>query len=332
MSQFFATKKMFANIIGIDNDDESLSYESWMDIPDSYKSAALFVNFYPHIKAAWGSAKGDGVDEEDGIETALQYLEKNVEKIKANRNRYNGKYIYTVAWNSIGCLRRTKAAQLKPRFEVSNITEGRDKEELDLFDTIVDINHNVEIDVVADADREEFWATIEELFVPKDEKGNLTDDSKAVKKCHMYEKVIYYLLNGESLGKAREKVINENPDNPLLPVSVSRRDFERIIKDLRVKLEKYKEVFLGTDLIPATEEDLIPLPLRKRPKLSTEIYSHLRKTSKLGVEDAIRTFAVTSDSYKDMMFKLKNAGEPIKAHWVDGGTEVQDVDYFYMCD
>ena len=330
MSQFFATKKMFANILGIDNDNESLSYESWMAIPDSYKSAALFVNFYPHVKAAWNSAKGDGVDEEDGIECVLQYLEKNVEKIKDNPNRYTSKYIYSVSWNSMGCLRRTKSAQLRPRFEVSNIATDATDGEFDLFDSVVDTNHNVEIDVVADAEKEEFWAEIEELFIPKDKDGNRTDDSKAVLKCHKYEKVIQYLLNGESLGKARDKVINENPDNPLLPVSVSRRDFERIIKDLRVKLKKYKEVFLGTDLIPATEEDLIPAPLRKKPKISAEIYAHLCKTSKLAVEDAIRTFAVTSDSYKDMMFKLQNSGEPIKAHWVDGGTEAQEVDYFYV--
>lgn len=330
MSQFFATKKMFANIIGIDNDNESLNYESWMAIPDSYKSAALFVNFYPHIKAAWNSAKGAGVDEEDGIECVLQYLEKNVEKIKSNPNRYTSKYIYSVSWNSMGCLRRTKSAQLRPRFEVSNIATDATDEEFDLFDSVVDIDHNVEVDVVADAERDEFWADIEALFMPKDKDGNPTDDSKAVLKCHKYEKVIQYLLNGESLGKAREKVINENPDNPLLPVSVSRRDFERIIKDLRVKLEKYKEVFLGTNLIPATEEDLIPAPLRKKPKISAEIYAHLCKTSKLAVEDAIRTFAVTSDSYKDMMFKLQNSGEPIKAHWVDGGTEAQEVDYFYV--
>ena len=190
MSQFFATKKMFANIIGIDNDNESLNYESWMAIPDSYKSAALFVNFYPHIKAAWNSAKGAGVDEEDGIECVLQYLEKNVEKIKSNPNRYTSKYIYSVSWNSMGCLRRTKSAQLRPRFEVSNIATDSTDEEFDLFDSVVDIDHNVEVDVVADAERDEFWADIEALFMPKDKDGNPTDDSKAVLKCHKYEKVI----------------------------------------------------------------------------------------------------------------------------------------------
>ena len=136
-------------------------------------------------------------------------------------------------------------------------------------------------------------------------------------------------MNGERLGKARENVISENSNNPLLAVSVSRRDVERIVKELRVRLEKYKEIFMGTNLIPATEEDLIPIPLRKASKISTEIYNHLIKTSKLTVEDAIRTFAVTSDSYKKMMFKLKDAGAPIKAHWINGGTEAQEVDYFY---
>ena len=329
MSQFFATKKMFANIIGIDNDNESLNYESWMAIPDSYKSAALFVNFYPAIKSAWESAKGDGVDEEDGIECVLQYFEKNVAKIKGAGNRYNHKYIYSVAWNSIGCLRRTKAAQLRPRFEVSNITDSSDGDERDLFDTIFDDDSDVALKVAMDAERDRFWKEIEDLFVPRDEAGNLTDDSAAVLKCRKYEKVINYLMNGERLGKARENVINENPDDPLLAVSVSRRDMERIIKDLRTKLEEYKEIFIGTNLVLATEEDLIPIPLRKAPKISTEIYNHLIKTSKLTVEDAIRTFAVTSDSYKKMMFKFKDAGAPIKAHWVNGGTEEQEVDYFY---
>lgn len=331
MSQFFATKTMFANIIGIDK-AESLNYESWMSLPDSHKSAALFVNFYPAVKSAWESAKGDGVDEEDGVETALQYLEKNVNKIKGNPKRYTPNYIYTVAWNSIGCLRRTKIAQLRPRFEVSNITDGVDGEELDLFDTIPNVDYNIdyEFDAEKNFTVNAFWQEIEELFTPRDNKGNLTDDSEVVLECRKIEKVINNLLNGESICKARDKAIAENPDDLLLAVSVSRRDKERIIKELRVRLEKYKDELLGTNLIPATEEDLIPRPLRKEPKVGKAIYATLRKTSKMYVEDAIRTFAVTSDSVKKSLFTLKDSGEPIKAHWVDGGTDAQEVDYFYI--
>lgn len=330
MSQFFATKKMFANVIGVDNDNESLSYESWMAIPDSYKSAALFVNFYPAIKAAWESAKGAGVDEEDGVETALQYLEKNVDKIKTAPNRYTHNYIYAVAWNSICCLRRTKMAQLRPRFEVSNIVDGVDGEERDLHDTVLDYDTDVASIVEKKIAIDEFWGEIEELFIPRDKNGNLTDDSKVVIECRKYEKVITHLLNGESLSKARAKAMDADPDNPLLSVSVSRSDKERIIRNLRTKLEKYKEDILGTDLIPVTEEDLIPIPLRKRTKIGAEIYDHLRKTSKLTVEDAIRTFAITSNSYKKTMFDFMKAGEPIRAHWVNDGTDEQDVDYYYM--
>lgn len=330
MSQFFATKKMFANIIGIDNDNESLSYESWMSIPDSYKSAALFVNFYPHIKAAWNSAKGDGVDEEDGIECVLQYLEKNVEKIKDHPNRYTSTYIYAVSWNSMGCLRRTKSAQLRPRYECSNILGTSDDSEIDLFDTLIDSDYGMELDVVKNDMREQFWADIEALFVPVDKDGNPTDDSRIVNKCRKYEKVINNLLNGDSLGKARAKVIEENPNDPILPISVSIRDKERIIKDLQARLGKYKDVLLGTDLIPATEEDLIPIPVRKKPKQSHEIYAYIRRVTKLTVEDAIRIFAVTADSYNKMMQKFIAAGEPLVAHTVVGDNNKAVVDYYYV--
>ena len=331
MSQFFATKKMFANIIGVDNENESLSYESWMAIPDSYKSAALFVNFYPAIKAAWESAKGDGVDEEDGIECVLQYLEKNVEKIKKTKNKYTHNYIYAVAWNSMGCLRRVKKNQLRFKFECSNIVLGSSEDsEVDLFDTVSDPG----IDVVKLMERERFWETIESLFIPKDSNGNLTEDSKIVLECRKYEKVINHLLNGDSLSKARDNVIAENPDNPLLSVSVSRKEKERIIEDLRKRLSSYKDTILGTDLVPATDEDLVPTPIRKKSYISEEIYAYLCKQSKLTTEEAIRLFAVTSDSFRTMMRKFYNVGRPIKAHWVKDDHERNGwaEDYYYVVD
>lgn len=329
MSQFFATKKMFTNIIGFDNNDESLSFKSWMAIPDSYKSAALFVNFYPTIKAAWTSAKGDGVDEEDGIECVLQYLEKNVDRIKADQNKYNAKYIYAVAWNSIGCLRRIQGNQLRSRFESSNIVTGTSSEmEVDLFDTVADCQS----EIMRDYEREQFWEDIEALFIPKDEYGNPTEDSETVLECRKIEKVINHLLNGDGLSKARANVIEENPDDPLLTVSVSKKDKARIIADLREKLAHYRDTILGTDLVPATEEDIIPLPLRKGTRISIEIYEYLCKQSKLTTEEAIRLFAVTADSYQTMMRKFYNEGKPIKPHWVpdprarNGWSE----DYYYV--
>ena len=300
MSQFFATKKTFANIIGFDNTDESLSYESWMSLPDSYKSAALFVNFYPHVKAAWNSAKGPCVDEEDGIETVLQYLEKNVEKIKGNPNRYNSNYIYAVAWNSMSCLRRTYESQLRARFQCSNVVVTPEEGEIDLFDTIVDYDSDMEPLVTKQELYNDFWRTIETMFVPRDAEGNLTDDAETVLECRKYEKVINNLMNGDGLSKARAATMEENPDDPILPISVSRADAKRIIDELR----------------------------RKPIKPIKEIYAYICKTTKLTVEDAIRLFAVTADGYNKIMQKLIAAGEPLMAHTVKGDNNKAVVDYY----
>ena len=330
MSQFFATKKTFANIIGFDNTDESLSYESWMSLPDSYKSAALFVNFYPHVKAAWNSAKGPCVDEEDGIETVLQYLEKNVEKIKGNPNRYNSNYIYAVAWNSMSCLRRTYESQLRARFQCSNVVVTPEEGEIDLFDTIVDYDSDMEPLVTKQELYNDFWRTIETMFVPRDAEGNLTDDAETVLECRKYEKVINNLMNGDGLSKARAATMEENPDDPILPISVSRADAKRIIDELRIRLADYKEAILGTDLIPATKEDIIPIASRKPIKPIKEIYAYICKTTKLTVEDAIRLFAVTADGYNKIMQKLIAAGEPLMAHTVKGDNNKAVVDYYYV--
>jgi hypothetical protein len=227
-------------------------------------------------------------------------------------------------------LRRTHESQLRARFQCSNVVVTPEEGEIDLFDTIVDSNSDMECHVTKQGLYDEFWGTIEAMFIPKDAQGNPTDDAKAVLECRKYEKVINNLLNGDGLSKARAAAIEENPDDPLLSISVSRADAKRIVDELRIRLADYKEAILGTDLISATEEDIIPIASRKPSKPGKEIYAYIRKTNKLTVEDAIRLFAVTADGYNKIMQKLIAAGEPLMAHTVEGDNNKVVVDYYYV--
>ena len=103
--EFKEAKERYESAIG---KKAPITFEEWFTLPDSHKAAALFINFYNQITLAWTKAKADFVEDEDGLSTVMQYLMKNVPIIETNPNKYSETYIYRVAYNCMGCLRRNK--------------------------------------------------------------------------------------------------------------------------------------------------------------------------------------------------------------------------------
>ena len=100
-SEFYNTYLLYREYIGY---KEELSYRKWMRLPDRFKAAALYVQFYDQITLAWYKVKTNWSIEEEGVETVNQYLLKNVKKIEEDSKRFTPAYIYKVAWNCLYCL------------------------------------------------------------------------------------------------------------------------------------------------------------------------------------------------------------------------------------
>ena len=155
----YSAKLMFRNSLKCYT---SLSYEDWMALEHDSKAAGLYVNFYDQITLAWHKAKSFYGEEEEAVETILQYLEKNVPIIEADKNRYNPKYIYRVAYNCLYCIcHDRKRDKDRWTYECSNIV-ATDDAELDLFDTVVDSRDIFEKQSIANT-CDEFWSIIENM-------------------------------------------------------------------------------------------------------------------------------------------------------------------------
>lgn len=100
-SAFYKTYLMYKEYIGY---KKPYTYKQWMRLPDNFKAAALYVQFYDQITLAWYKKRTEWSIEEEGVEVINQYLIKNVEKIKKDKKRFKEPYIYKVAWNCLYCL------------------------------------------------------------------------------------------------------------------------------------------------------------------------------------------------------------------------------------
>lgn len=159
ISPFKDTLNMFRDYTK--NFNIPLAYDEWMAIPDDYKAAVLYVQFYEQITLAWYKTKSIYSSEADGVSEVLQYLIKNVEKIKNDGKRFTPAYMYRVAYNCLYCLCRDPNLHKRIfEHEISNVCMYGD-DELDLFDTVKD-NRFQEMDEAAKK-REYFWSLIEDL-------------------------------------------------------------------------------------------------------------------------------------------------------------------------
>lgn len=319
-NQFYETKTMFENYTGC-TANVRLPYEEWLRLhnpgkdgndSNSKAAAALFVMFFDEITLAWEKAKADFIQDEDGIECVLQYLQKNVDIIRKNKSRYTPSYIYRVAYNCMDCLRYVEREQFRSKLTSSNIVP-KDDENLDLYDIAPD-----SIDYDLELTRKEFWGTIEGM-----------DDQTA--------KVINHLLNGESLYKVSARAANRDAD-PLKDVSVTKQEMAAIIENLQEKLAKFKPAFLGNhgELETATEEDLVPRNMRKQLKLAEQVKAYIESQGSINLVEAERLFLLTRKPLNTMMRQLQEAGFPVVAHRVDvldsvvPNKEIEMIDYYYL--
>ena len=135
-SEFYNTYKLYREYIGYKHD---YSYRQWLRLPERFKAAALYVQFYNEITLAWYKVKTEWSFEEEGVECINQYLLKNVEKIIADKKRFTPQYIYKVAYNCLYCL-CIDPTKNKMRYQSetpSSFNVGDD--ELDWFDYLGEV-------------------------------------------------------------------------------------------------------------------------------------------------------------------------------------------------
>lgn len=157
-SEFYNTYLLYREYIGYKNE---LSYKRWMRLPDRFKAAALYVQFYDQITLAWYKVKTRWSIEEEGVEVINQYLIKNVDKIKADKTRFTPAYMYRVAWNCLYCL-CIDPSKNKERYykETSESFSVSDDEDLSWFD-IVGENEDFD-DLLEDSEISEFFNSVDE--------------------------------------------------------------------------------------------------------------------------------------------------------------------------
>lgn len=216
MSEFRDTRNLYLEAIPSDF-EFPLTYEAWLNADDEYKAVLLFVNFFNEIELAWYKQRFSYVQEVEAVETVVEYLIKNVDKIRNDPERFTPNYIYTVASNCIYCLHEPQVAINREKYEVCNeVTVGDDT--VNLFDLAPSVDDSPEVKQVKEA----IWAVIHKLG-PK------------------AEKVVNNLLNPEdSLSASRSK----KKGDALADVSVSAKEVDGIMTSLREVLSPYAEYFI----------------------------------------------------------------------------------------
>ena len=181
-SPFYATLEMFKSYIGY---EEPLSFEEWKTIPDDQKAAVLYVQFFPEIWLAWNKTKSFYTLEEDGVETIIQYLIKNVPIIENDPDRFYAKYIYRVAYNCLYCIcHDIKRDRDRFELEISNIVAVSSNEsDLDLFDILMD------------------GKSIEEIYEFKELEDYINSLDSKIKK------IIEKAMNGSKIKSDRDRTI-----------------------------------------------------------------------------------------------------------------------------
>lgn len=191
------------------------TYWEWMLIPDDYKAAALYVQFYDAITLAWSKTQKPFIEEENAVSTLMQYLIKNVEIIKLNRKRFTPNYLYKIAFNAFYPLGRIQRDidyfynEHRCPVRKDSAKNGDSLDNMDADNYFYCESVYFERGVVTDEyfeDRfvdHDIWAIIE----------SCDDDT---------QRVIEYLLGGRKLGKKLSA------------------KFPAVIAELRIKLGKYR--------------------------------------------------------------------------------------------
>ena len=214
--QFKEALNRFRQIAGY---TRPMTWEEWTALSDTdTMTAALYCQFYDQITLAWYKARADFVADEDGLSCVLQYLIKNVPLIQAEEAKFTPAYIYRVAYNCMDCLRYIQRDINRSNTETTNVVVF-DGEELDLCDLVP----HEDISYEASQDKAAFWSIIASMGPEA-------------------EKVVNFLVNGESLRRVSKRVKTRD-DDPLADVSVSEARMNEIIDELKVRLAGFKAIY-----------------------------------------------------------------------------------------
>lgn len=156
-SELYATRELFSSYVHYTH---PLSFDEWLAVADDLKAAVLYCQFFEQITLAWYKLKSVYSSEADGVDEAIQYLQKNVDIIKSDSKRFTPSYIYKIMYNCLYCLCRDPNRYKKIyENECSNIRESSDGE-YDVFDTYIDAGSSVEASMLAES-KEKFWSVVE---------------------------------------------------------------------------------------------------------------------------------------------------------------------------
>lgn len=232
LTAFYETKQMF---IEATQYKKPLTFEEWCEIPDTLKSAVLFIQFYNEICGAWEKANAfDFIPGEDGVSTTLQYLEKNVSIILNKPERFKSAYIRTVAYNCQYCIcHDLKSVKDRWENEMSNIAVYDEDTEVDLFDQCVDSEGSL-LDVMFEStSSSEIWNMLEGASLRA-------------------QKVARYLISGsaDDLKKAPRKTVGREFD-PLADIEVAQDSIESCIEELKQVLGSANSGRLTQNLLNA---------------------------------------------------------------------------------
>lgn len=216
--QFIQTRNMFRDYLS--GYPKSPTYDEWVKADTDDKAALLYVTFFQEITLAWYKAitsrKIVYVSQEDGVSTVLQYLVKIVPIINSDPKKYSSSYIYRVAYNCIGCLPRYVRDKTRAEIEISNEYIDDDIE-VNLWDLVPSEDDDLETMQT----KEIIWNIIHHMG-PK------------------AEKVVNHLINpSDTLNR-----VTNNPSDRLAGISVDETEYAAIVKDLKVKLLPYKDIFV----------------------------------------------------------------------------------------
>ena len=164
IASFYDTRSNFRTFI---NYTKPLSYDQWMTLPEDHKAAALFVEFFNEIMLAWSKAQGTfRGDDEEAVETVIQYLIKNTAKIEDDSKRYRAPYIYKVAYNALYCIVHDRLRDKQRReYEVDPIVVSGDGQEVNIVDFIVRDNSAEDeyVNSITSTKFRGFWEAVESV-------------------------------------------------------------------------------------------------------------------------------------------------------------------------
>ena len=224
--EFYETRKLFIPYV---NYKYPLTYDEWLSLSEDKKAAHLYCQFFSQIVSAWYKAKSFYADEQEGVETVLQYIIKNVPKIEEDYRRFSAPYMYRMSYNCLYCISHDRLRD-KWRYEneVSNNQISSDGKEIDLFDFCASYDtYRIEDDETEHELQNWFWRVVESCDKrAKTLAEDLCDGKKVLKTlCKRDNKIV------EKIRKNLVVVLPFYYDDPIVDMIINEFN-ETIVKEV----------------------------------------------------------------------------------------------------